>query len=131
MANGLKATYRDTKKKKVLAFYIKRTGLLKRTPGISKAIADLKVDKDVKDFIVVYDEDEIMVIVDINNRREDPAAFGDLVDKIERLICKNGDSYRAVEYPTDSKYDPRMIYDDKNYGGFDVAKKRTWEIFRP
>lgn len=118
-------------KRKVLALYIMRTGFFKQTPSLSRAIADLhgKVDSCIRDFIVVRDSDEIMVIVDTNQARKDQQAFNELTRQIRLLLAKEGATYKEVDYPVDSKYDPRKIYDDDNYGGFTVVRRRR--IFRP
>ncbi|HYG84492.1 MAG TPA: hypothetical protein VD907_06480 [Verrucomicrobiae bacterium] len=117
--------------RKVLALYIMRTGLFRRTPSLSRRIADLhsKVDSCVSDFIVVYDDDEIIVIVDTNQAKKDQQAFNELTRQI-RLLLAEGGAYTEVEYPGDPQYDPRKIYDSDNYGGFKVARKRQ-RFFRP
>lgn len=118
-------------KRRVLALYIKRTGLFKLTPSLSKSIAklDSKVESCIRDFIVVYDEDEIMVIVDTNQVEKDQRAFNELTRQIRLLLAKEGATYREVEYPKGSQYDPRNIYDSPNYLNYKVAKERRF--FRP
>ena len=115
--------------RKVLALYVKRTGLFKQTSRLSKLIKKLesKVDRCIRDFIVVYDDDEIMVIVD-TNQRKDEKAFYKLVALVRETLEEEGAAYGRVEYPTGELYDPRKIYDSSNYNGFKVAKGRR--IFR-
>ena len=126
---GKTATLIDSKRK-VLAFYVMRTGIFKQMPSLSRSIAALKdeVDSCIRDFIVVRDEDEIMVIVDVNQLRKDQQAFNELTRLIRLLLAKDEAAYEEVRYPSDSKYDPRRIYDDDNYGGFKVVRRRR--IFR-
>lgn len=67
-----------------------------------------------------------MVIVDVNQLRKDQQAFNELTRLIRLLLAKDGAAYEEVNYPSDSKYDPRRIYDDDKYGGFTAVRPRRF-----
>ena len=124
MSTGEFARLMDLKRN-VLAVYVRRKGFFKQTGRLSKLIKKLEdeVEGCIRDFIVVYDDDEIIVIVD-TNQRKDELAFYQLVVLTRDVVEEGGALYEGVTYPSSPAYDPRRIYDDPNYGGYKVAKRR-------
>lgn len=118
-------------KKRVLAIYIKRTGFIKQISGVSRKIADLsaKVDSCIRDFIVVHDDEVILVIVDTNQPRKDQRAFNTLTQMVRLELGESGAAYKEVPYPSNAQYDPRRIYDSPNYCNLKPARRRR--MLRP